>query len=98
VLVRNAAEIAQLVAQNPFPREPGNRVMALITDDPLPDNPLTGAAGLGQEQVRTGPRALFIHYPDGMANTRLRLPAARSGTARNMNTITKLAEMAASLA
>jgi uncharacterized protein (DUF1697 family) len=32
-----------------------------------------------------------------MGRSKLKIPAARSGTARNINTITRLAEMAAEL-
>jgi hypothetical protein len=32
-----------------------------------------------------------------MGRSRLKIPAAKAGTARNINTITKLAEMAAEL-
>ena len=32
-----------------------------------------------------------------MASSKLKIPAAKTGTARNMNTIAKLAEMAAAL-
>jgi uncharacterized protein (DUF1697 family) len=32
-----------------------------------------------------------------MAGSKLKIPAAKTGTARNMNTIAKLAEMAAAL-
>lgn len=94
VLVRSAAEIAKLVTDNPFADKPGNRVMALFTDDRLPQHPLDGAVGIRNEEVRLGPRALFVFYPDGMARTRLRLPAERQGTARNMNTVARLAELA----
>jgi uncharacterized protein (DUF1697 family) len=96
VIVRSAAEMAQLVADNPFADKPGNRVMALFTDDELPKHPLEGAVGLQNEAVRLGRRALFVFYPEGMANTRLRLPSERNGTARNMNTVAKLAELAGS--
>jgi uncharacterized protein (DUF1697 family) len=94
VIVRSADEIARLVTGNPFADKPGNRVMALFTDDKLPKHPLDGAAGIRNEEVRLGPRALFVFYPDGMAKTRLRLPAERIGTARNMNTVARLAELA----
>jgi uncharacterized protein (DUF1697 family) len=40
-----------------------------------------------------GARALYVFYPDGMGKTRLRLPSERNGTARNMNTVAKLAEL-----
>jgi uncharacterized protein (DUF1697 family) len=98
VLVRTASEIADTVARNPFAESPGNRVMALFVDGPLPSNPLAGVTGAKNEQIRLGTRELYVLYPDGMANTRLRIPSAMRGTARNMNTVAKLAEMAAALA
>ena len=97
VLVRSADEIAHVVADNPFPDKPGNRVIALFTDAPLPRHPLEGAAGVQNEEVRLGKRELFVFYPDGMARTRLRLPSGRTGTARNMNTVAKLTDLAAKL-
>ena len=96
VLVRSTAEIADLVADNPFTGKPNDRVMALFTDDKLPKHPLDGVVGIQNEEVRIGRRALFVFYPDGMARTRLRLPSERNGTARNMNTVAKLAELAGS--
>jgi uncharacterized protein (DUF1697 family) len=94
VIVRTAAEIAKLVTDNPFADKPTNRVMALFTDHSLPKHPLDGAAGNRNEEVRLGLRALYVFYPDGMARTRLRLPNERDGTARNMNTVAKLAQLA----
>jgi uncharacterized protein (DUF1697 family) len=35
-----------------------------------------------------------VNYPGGIGNSRLRIAAARRGTARNMNTVAKLAAMA----
>lgn len=98
VLVRSAAEMAQTLARNPFPHEPANRVMALFLNSALPADPLEGASGVQGEEVRLGKRELYIFYPDGMAKTRLRLPAEKTGTARNMNTVAKLAAMAAAIA
>ena len=97
VLIRSAEEVAQVVADNPFSDKPGNRVMALFTDAPLPAHPLDGATGLHNEEVRLGRRELFIFYPDGMARTHLHLPSERTGTARNMNTVAKLAGLAGNL-
>jgi uncharacterized protein (DUF1697 family) len=94
VLVRSAAEIADVVARNPFAAEPGSRVAALFTDEPVPADPLAGVGGLDREQIRAGLRELFVFYPDGMGTTRLKIPSAARGTARNMNTVAKLAEMA----
>ena len=95
VVVRTAAVIADVLARNPFPDAPPNRVMALFSDGALPADPLDGVTGLGTEQVRLGRREMFVLYPDGMATTRLRIPIERTGTARNMNTVARLARMAA---
>ena len=56
------------------------------------------AGGRHDEQVRLGARELFVYYPSGMAATRLRMPSEKHGTARNMNTVAKLADMSAALA
>ena len=44
--------------------------------------------------MRLGAREIFVHYPDGIGVSKLRIPAAKSGTARNMNTVAKLVEIA----
>jgi uncharacterized protein (DUF1697 family) len=97
VLIRTAAEMVNVLERNPFAREPGNRVAVLFTDTPLPANPTTGVTGQKTEQIALGKRDFFIFYPDGMGTSRLRLPAEKTGTARNINTVAKLAEMAAAL-
>ncbi len=94
VLVRSAAELARLAAQNPWPDRPGNRVVAIIVDGPLT---LDGVTGLRDEVIALAARAIYVDYRDGMADTRLRIPCAKAGTARNMNTVQKLAEMAGDL-
>jgi len=95
VLVRGAAELAQVAKANPFADCPGNRVVAIFVDGPLS---LDGIKGRASERVELGERAIYVHYPDGQADTKLAIPAARAGTARNMNTVAKLAELAAAAA
>ncbi len=97
VLVRTASEIADTLADNPFKDEPGNRVVALFLDGPLPCHPLDGVTGAKDERIRMGRRELFVFYPSGMATTRLRIPGEKTGTARNMNTVARLAEMVSAL-
>ncbi|HEY1943256.1 MAG TPA: DUF1697 domain-containing protein [Roseiarcus sp.] len=97
VLVRSASEMAAVLARNPFPGKPGNRTVALFVDHPLPADALNHATGLRAEQLRLGEREIYIYYGDGMADSRLRIPAGNAGTARNMNTVAKLVEIAASL-
>jgi uncharacterized protein (DUF1697 family) len=97
VVVRTAAEIAAVLAANPFPTAPPNKTVAIFLDKPPPPDALDDAAGVKREAMRLGVREIYVHYPDGQGTSRLRIPAAKAGTARNMNTIAKLAEMAAKI-
>ena len=46
------------------------------------------------EQIAWRVREVYVHYGAGMAQSRLRIPAAEAGTARNLNTLRALLEMA----
>jgi len=95
VLVRTAAEMAQVLADNPFPEAAPNRTVAIFLDVPPPADALDKATGVQGEQMRLGKREIYVHYSAGMGQSKLSIPAAKTGTARNMNTVAKLAEMAA---
>ena len=95
VLIRTAAEMAQVLADNPFPEAPGNRVVAIFFADAPAANALTDVKYQKLERVARGKREIYVHYGDDMANSRLVIPAAKAGTARNINTIAKLAELSA---
>ena len=58
---------------------------------------LAGIRGRKDEQIRLGRREIYVHYGEGMAQSKLVIPAAKTGTARNMNTVATLAKMAAEL-
>ncbi len=94
VLVRTAAEMAAVAKANPFPAEPGNRVVAIFLDEAPPKDALGHIHGQADETARLGKREIYVHYPSGQGRSKLAIPAARAGTARNMNTVAKLAEMA----
>jgi uncharacterized protein (DUF1697 family) len=95
VLVRTAAEMAQALADNPFPNAAPNRTMAVFLDDAPPADTMTSVRGRKDEQIKLGRREIYIHYGEGMAKSKLVIAAAKAGTAPNMNTVAKLAEMAA---
>jgi uncharacterized protein (DUF1697 family) len=97
VLVRSAAEMAQVLADNPFPKMAPNRTMAVFLDRAPPVDTLAGLRGQKDEVVRLGRREIYIHYGDGMGQSKLVVPAAKAGTARNMNTVAALAKMAGEL-
>ena len=98
LLVRTAAEMVAVLAANPFPRAAPNRVMAVFLADPPPADTLTQVRGQKDEVVKLGRREIYVHYGDGMGQSKLVIPAARQGTGRNLNTVAKLAEMSAALA
>ena len=52
-------------------------------------------SGVRDEEVRLGVCEIYVHYPSGVGTSKLKVPAAKTGTMRNMNTVAKLAEMAA---
>lgn len=94
VLIRTGEEMASVLAENPFPTAPGNRTVAIFLDEPPPARALEEARGKRSERLALGTREIYVLYGDGMGDTKLVIPAARAGTARNMNTIAKLAAMA----
>ena len=97
VLVRSAAEMAQVSADNPFPKATPNRTVAIFLDRAPPEDALTSIRGQNNEELRLGRREIYVHYGDGMGTSKLVLPAAKTGTARNMNTVATLAKMAAEI-
>jgi uncharacterized protein (DUF1697 family) len=97
VLVRTAAELEQVLAANPFPKAPPNRTVAIFLNERPPRDTLDTISGRNGEDVQLGKREIYVHYPGGMGKSKLKIPAARAGTARNMNTVAKLAALAAQL-
>ena len=97
VMVRTAAEMAAVLRSNPFLKMPGNRTVAFFLDGPPAADALGTISNQTTEEIRLGLREIYAYYPDGMGDSKLKIPAAKNGTARNMNTIAKLAEMAAEL-
>ena len=94
VLVRTAAEMAQVLADNPFPKAAPNRTMAVFLDRAPPADTLAGIRGQKDEEIRLGRREIYIHYGEGMGKSKLVIAAAKAGTARTMNTVAVLAKMA----
>jgi uncharacterized protein (DUF1697 family) len=97
VLVRSAAEMKAVLTDNPFPKAPANRVVAVFLDAAPPADTLSAVRGQKDEQIGLGRREIYIHYGEGMAKSKLVVAAAKTGTARNMNTVAALAKLAADL-
>jgi len=104
VFIRSADEWEDLMAANPFRAEakadPSHLVLMVLRDKPAPAAVKMLQAGIkGRETVRAGERHLYIVYPDGMGLSKLtgtviERTLSTRGTARNWNTVTKLAALA----
>jgi uncharacterized protein (DUF1697 family) len=95
IFVRTAAEMREAADQNPFADDSPGKVMAHFIDETPTQAMLDAATGRDGERLALGPRLIYVSYGDGMGSTKLKLPAVRGGTARNMNTVAKLAALAA---
>jgi uncharacterized protein (DUF1697 family) len=102
VMVRGAGDLAGIVSANPFPREaardPGHLVAILLKAAPETAKVrYLSDAIVGRERVALLGNTLYAVYPDGIGRSKLTAALidrklATKGTARNWNTILKLAE------
>jgi uncharacterized protein (DUF1697 family) len=93
VFVRSAAEMRSVLDANPFPEHEPAHVYACFLGAKPPRDALDEVRGQAGELIAVGKRELYVYYPAGMGKSRLQIPAARAGTARNMNTVARLAAM-----
>ncbi|WP_297731290.1 DUF1697 domain-containing protein [uncultured Maricaulis sp.] len=94
VIMRTPEALQAILDANPFADAPGNRCVTLFLDTPPPDDLDATLKHQAGEEVAAGQREIYIHYCEGMAQSKLVIPAAKSGTMRNMNTVAKLVAMA----
>ena len=98
VMVRTVDELEAVIAANPFPDAPPNRLLITFFDEELTRADIAGAVTPGGERLAIRGRELFIHYPEGMGVSKLKVPALKkAGTGRNLNTVVKLAAMTRAL-
>lgn len=98
VFVRTRAELAAIVAANPFPEAHGSRHMVFFQDHPPTADLIARCRDARGERLALGTRELHVDYGDGIRETKLKIPSKLLRTARNMNTVRKLAELLASQA
>jgi len=94
VIMRAAADLDSVIAHNPFPDANPSQVGVTFYSDPVPKGTLEEITTPGREEVKINGRELYVHYPDGIGRSKLKLPKqAQGGTMRNINTINKLAAL-----
>jgi uncharacterized protein (DUF1697 family) len=96
VMLRTADEMDDAVQANPFTDAPANSVLAFFMNEPPPQNLLETVRNQAEdERVAAGAREVYVAYGEkGIGRSRIRIPAAEAGTARNMNTVARLVELA----
>jgi len=94
VLLRSAAELEAVLLHNPFKQAAPSRVLVLFLNEAPAKNALANLVVPANEEVKLHGREVFIHYPDGMGRSKLKLPLVATATGRNLNTVSKLAAMA----
>jgi uncharacterized protein (DUF1697 family) len=96
VLVRNAAEMKAVQAANPFADANPSQTVAIFLHEP-PADVVETARGRTVERIAVGRREIYVDYAGSMGTSKLSLAASKLGTARNMNTVARMAQMAAEL-
>ncbi|OCJ11750.1 hypothetical protein A6U86_01395 [Rhizobium sp. AC27/96] len=98
VILRSRRELETVAEGSPFPHAKPNYLLVTFLPEAAPKDVLDKLVAPGGEEVQAAGREIYIHYPDGSGRSKLKLPALKAGTARNLNTVRKLAEMAGEMA
>lgn len=93
VFVRSAKDMRAAANHCPFDDDKPSRVMAHFIDEAPTLAMIDEARDIAGERIALGPRLIYVSYGEGIGKTRLKLPAVKRGTARNMNSVGKMAAM-----
>jgi uncharacterized protein (DUF1697 family) len=97
VMVRSHKELDGIVANAPFPDAKPNFMLVYFLPEKAPGDALATIVAPDGEEAKLAGREIYVHYPNGSGRSKLKLPALKTGTSRNLNTVRKLAEMAAAM-
>jgi uncharacterized protein (DUF1697 family) len=97
VYVRSAKEMAEAVARDPFTDDKPSRRFAHFIDEQPAQAMLDEARDVQGERMALGPRLIYVSYGEGIGKSKLKLPAVKQGTSRNMNSVAKIADLLAAM-
>ncbi|MFS2154592.1 DUF1697 domain-containing protein [Rhizobium sp. Rhizsp42] len=97
VMVRSRKELEAIVARAPFPDARPSFLLISFLPENAPKNALDRMVAPDGEEAEVDGREIYVHYPIGSGKSKLKLPALNAGTSRNINTVRKLAEIAAAM-
>ena len=84
VLIRTATEMSAVLAANPLPDAQGSRHLVYFLYTPPPTDTLETVRDQADERIALGVREIYVDYGAGIRFTRLKMPALKIGTARNI--------------
>ena len=88
-----ADEMAAILAANPYRDTRPEHTYVMFLDEAPAPGALQGVASPDGEQLALGAREIYVHYPNGMGRSKLKVPYASVGTARNLKTVSKLIDL-----
>lgn len=95
VIMRSPEAMQAVLDANPFPEAAGYRCIVHFLSEAPPADLETTLRHRADEEIAAGEREIYIHYGAGMAQSKLVVPATKTGTGRNLNTVAKLIALAA---
>jgi uncharacterized protein (DUF1697 family) len=95
VFIRTGAELAAIVAANPFPDAHQSRHLIFFYDAPPEPDLIARCRDANGERLALGVRELHVDYGDGIRFTKLKIPGKTERTGRSINTVRKLAALLA---
>ncbi|MBW9064138.1 DUF1697 domain-containing protein [Rhizobium herbae] len=97
VMVRSRSQLEKIAKNNPFPDAKPNYLMVNFLPEKAPADALDNLVAPDGEEVHVAGHEIYVHYPNGSGRSKLKLPALMPATSRNLNTVRKLAELAAEM-
>ena len=94
VVVRTPSELRAVLEGNPFAGKQASQTVAILFDGRVAESALDGLVGQANEEVKVGAAEIYVYYANVIGRSKLRIPLAKEGTARNMNTLLKMMELA----
>lgn len=94
VMVRSTGELEGIAQNAPFPEAKPNFLLVHFLPEKASRDALDKMVAPDGEEAVVAGREIYVHYPIGSGKSKLKLPALKPGTSRNLNTVRKLAEMA----
>jgi len=89
--------LAEVLKKNPYSDDKPNQVMAYFVEEKPVQAMIDDARDVKEERLALGPRVIYISYAGGIADSKLKMPILKLGTARNMNSVARIAELLAGM-